>query len=111
MRYAITSTGCQQTSDMDMRFGRCSCLVFYDTESGSVEFLPNPYRELDDEVGPRLVELVAERGIQRIVSGSFGFKIKPLLDSKKIQMIIPNEPGITVGKIIRIIGNSAVQAR
>jgi len=33
------------------------------------------------------VQLVASRNVKKIVSGEFGMKIKPLLDSLKIQMI------------------------
>jgi hypothetical protein len=62
-----------------------------------------PIRDLDDEGGPKLLELLAGRGVRKTVSGSFGRRIKPLLDSKKIQMIVPDNPGITVKKIAGLI--------
>jgi predicted Fe-Mo cluster-binding NifX family protein len=103
MKFAITSKGYTLEDKVDKRFGRCDYIVIYDTGNRSMEFLPNPFRENDEGVGPMLVDLVHSRGVEKIISGSFGIKIKPLLDSKRIQMIIPNKPGISVGDIIATI--------
>jgi predicted Fe-Mo cluster-binding NifX family protein len=77
--------------------------VTFESESRAIEFLPNPFRENDEGVGPMLVDLLHSRGVEKIVSGSFGIKIKSLLDSKRIQMIVPNKPEIAVGDIINTI--------
>jgi predicted Fe-Mo cluster-binding NifX family protein len=106
MKYAITSTGITLDDAVASQFGRCPYIVTYETESKAIEFMPNPYREKEEGVGPLLVELISSKRVSKIVSGSFGIKIKPLLDSKKIQMIIPNKPGITVGGIIGFIDRS-----
>ena len=103
MKYAITSKGYTLEDAVDKRFGRCEYIVTYETDSKTMEFFPNPFREKDEGVGPMLVDLVHSKGVEKIVSGSFGIKIKSLLDSKHIQMIIPNRPGITVGEIIETI--------
>ncbi|MCF8345945.1 MAG: hypothetical protein K9G38_01935 [Bacteroidales bacterium] len=103
MKYAITSTGNTIDSAMDRRFGRCAYAMLYDTENGEMEFVSNPFRDHDDEVGPKLVELLAGRGVRKIISGSFGFRIKPLLDSKKIQMIVPGNSGITLKELVGLI--------
>ena len=42
MKIAITSSGNSPDAIMDSRFGRCKYFVFYDTETGAMEFLPNP---------------------------------------------------------------------
>lgn len=103
MKYAIASKGYTLADAVDNRFGRCEYIVTYEPESRAMEFLPNPFREHDEGVGPMLVDLVHSKGVEKIVSGSFGIKIKSLLDSKRIQMIIPNKAGITVGDIIATI--------
>jgi predicted Fe-Mo cluster-binding NifX family protein len=103
MKYAITSKGYTLEDDVDKRFGRCEYIVTYEQESRAMVILPNPFRENDEGVGLMLVDLVHSKGVEKIVSGSFGIKIKSLLDSKRIQMIIPNRPGITVGDIIATI--------
>lgn len=91
MKIAITSTGNSLDSMLDERFGRCSFFVIYDTESKSTEFVPNPNKEAENGAGPASVQLVASRNVSKIVSGEFGMKIKSLVDSLKIQMIVVKE--------------------
>jgi predicted Fe-Mo cluster-binding NifX family protein len=105
MKYAITSRGKSLNARIDAHFGRCEYIVIYDLETKGWEFLPNPYKELDEGVGPLLVEMLHEKGISRIVSGSFGINIKDLLDSKHIQMIIPKDDKISVSSIIEMVEN------
>ena len=92
MKVAITSTGDSLDSILDERFGRCSYFVVYDTDSKSTEFIPNPNKEAENGAGPASVQLVASRNASKIVSGEFGMKIKSLVDSLKIQMIVVKEP-------------------
>ena len=91
MKIAITSTGNSLDSMLDERFGRCSYFVIYDTESKSTEFVPNPNKEAENGAGPASVQVVASRNVSKIVSGEFGMKIKSLVDSLKIQMIVVKE--------------------
>ena len=105
MRVAITSTGQSLESKLDQRFGRCAFFVIYDTETGGVEILPNPNKDADEGAGPASVQLVASREVQKIVSGEFGVKIKSLLDSLKIQMVVYKEPEKTVKSVIDMLNN------
>lgn len=100
MKVVIASTGNTHQSHVDSHFGRCSYFVFYDTESESVEFLPNPYKNAEESAGPKAVEMMAKRNVEKIISGDFGVKIKPMLDSLKIQMIVLKNPETTVIQII-----------
>ena len=43
---------------------------------------------------------MAELGINRVISGDFGPKAKDLLERLKIQMVILDESGLTIQKII-----------
>jgi len=103
MKIAITSTGNSIGSKIDQRFGRCSYFVIYDTEDKGIEFLPNPNKEAQEGAGPASVQLVASRNVQKIISGEFGIKIKSLLDSLKIQMIMIKEPEKTIQEIIDML--------
>jgi len=103
MKIAITSTGNELSSLMDKRFGRCSFFVIYDTESGSLEFIPNPNKEAEEGAGPASVQLVAAKGVKKIVSGEFGMKIKSLLDSLQIQMIALSNDERKVSEIIEML--------
>jgi predicted Fe-Mo cluster-binding NifX family protein len=105
MRLAITSTGNDLQSTLDQRFGRCNVFVIYDTETKGMEFIPNPNHDSQEGAGPASVQLVASRNIQKIISGEFGIKIKSLLDSLKIQMIILKQPEKTIQEIINMLNS------
>ena len=102
MKIAISSTGNTQEARIDKRFARCSYFVIYDKETGGVEYLPNPAKDAEDGAGPTAVQLVAGRQVKKIISGEFGLKIKPLLDSLKIQMIVIQEEK-TVGEVMAML--------
>ena len=103
MKVAITSTGNSLDNIIDQRFGRCAFFVIYDTETGGVEILPNPNREAREGAGPASVQLVASRNVKKIISGEFGVKIKSLLDSLGIQMVVYKEPEKTVQSVIDML--------
>ncbi len=103
MKVAITSTGNSLDSTIDQRFGRCAYFVIYDTETGGVEILPNPNRDAQEGAGPASVQLVASRDVRKIISGEFGMKIKSLLDSLRIQMVVYKEPEKTVQSVIDML--------
>jgi len=105
MKAAITSTGNTLESPLDMSFGRCAYFVVYDTDSQSIEFLPNPNKEAEEGAGTASVQLMASRKVSKIISGEFGIKIKPLLDSLRIQMIVLNDPKIKVKKILEMLNH------
>jgi predicted Fe-Mo cluster-binding NifX family protein len=105
MKIAITSTGNTLEATLDQRFGRCKYFVIYDTENKSFEFIPNPNLDAEEGAGPASVELVAERQVKKIVSSEFGVKIKSLLDSLKIQMIVLKDPGMTIRDIIEMLNH------
>lgn len=105
MKIAITSTGNTLDSTIDSRFGRCSYFVIYDTELKSVEFIPNPNKDNDSGAGPASVQFLASRNVEKIVSGEFGLKIKSLIDSLKIQMIVIQDSSKTIKQIIELLEN------
>jgi len=105
MKVALTSTGNSLESKLDQRFGRCSYFVIYDSETKGIEFIPNPNKDAQEGAGPASVQVVASRNVQKIISGEFGIKIKSLLDSLKIQMIVMKEPDKKIEEIINMLNN------
>jgi len=105
MKVAITSTGNTLESTLDQRFGRCAYFVIYDTETEGIEFLPNPNKDAEEGAGPACVQLIAGRNVTKIISGEFGLKIKPLLDSLKIQMIVLKESEKRISQILEMLNN------
>jgi predicted Fe-Mo cluster-binding NifX family protein len=103
MKVAITSTENSLESKLDHRFGRCGYFVIYDTETKGMEFIPNPNKDVEEGAGPASVQLVASRNVSKIISGEFGIKIKSLLDSLKIQMIVLKESDKSIREIIDML--------
>jgi len=105
MKVAITSNGNTLESKLDQRFGRCGYFVIYDTETKGVEFIPNPNKDAQEGAGPSSVQLVASRNVRKIISGEFGLKIKSLLDSLKIQMIVLKQPEKSIKEVIDMLNH------
>lgn len=105
MKVAITSTGNNLESKIDKRFGRCACFVIYDDETKSIEFLPNINKDSNEGAGPASVQFVASKGVKKIVSGEFGLKIKSLIDSLQIQMIVIADHEKSVQEIINMLNH------
>lgn len=103
MKIAITSQGSHFDAQMDERFSRCDCFVIFDSETGGVEFLPNLLKDKESEIGKPVVDLMCKRGVSKIISGDFGIKVKPILDSKKIQMIVYKDETISIRSIISLL--------
>lgn len=103
MKIAITSSGDSLHSKVDQRFGRCEYIVIYDTETGDIEIIPNSSRDATEGAGPASVQVVAARNVKKIISGEFGVKVKSLLDSLKIQMIILKDSEKTVRDVIEML--------
>ena len=105
MKVAIASTGNTLESGIDSSFGRCAWFIIIDSDSGGMEFIPNTNRELEEHAGKAAVELVATRNVEMIVSGEFGAKIKPLLDSMHIQMVVIKDSEKKINDIITLLNN------
>jgi predicted Fe-Mo cluster-binding NifX family protein len=105
MKVAITSTGNSPESLLDTRFGRCSYFVVYDTENQATEYIPNPNKDCVEGAGPASVQLVASKGIKKVVSGEFGAKVKSIFDSLQIQLIIINDPEKKISEIIALLNH------
>ena len=105
MKIAIAANGNTLDSNIDKSFGRCAWFIIIDTESGGMEFIPNTNRDMEEHAGKAAVELVASRNVMMIVSGEFGAKIKPMLDSLHIQMVVIMDSEKRVSDIIELLIN------
>ncbi len=102
MKIAITSRENSAESLVDPRFGRCAYFAFYDTESKELEFVENTGKNAEEGAGPKAVAFVANKGVGKIISGEFGFKIKDMLKDLNIQMIIMKEDK-TIKEVIDLL--------
>ncbi|HBL77595.1 MAG: hypothetical protein A2W90_03220 [Bacteroidetes bacterium GWF2_42_66] len=100
MKVAITSTGNSPESKLDSRFGRCSYFAIYNTEKKILEeFLLNPNKESEGGAGPASAQFIASKGVEKVVSGEFGGKVKSIFESLQIETLIFNEPDKTIAGI------------
>lgn len=109
MKIAITSTGNTLEAKLDRLFGRCSFFVIFDTESKSIEFIPNPNKENIEGAGSASAHLVASRNVHKIVSGEYGTKVKAIFDQLQIQLIALDDTQIKISDIIKLINNNIKQ--
>jgi predicted Fe-Mo cluster-binding NifX family protein len=105
MKIAITSKDNNLNSKLDSRFGRCSYFAIYDTEGGNVEFYSNPSKESTEGAGPASAQFVASKGVQKVISGEFGFKVKNLFESLGIEAIDLKETEKSITEVIRMLNN------
>jgi predicted Fe-Mo cluster-binding NifX family protein len=72
MRVAISSTGPDLNGNVDPRFGRCAYFIFYDTDTGDWEAVPNGNRDAAGGAGIRTAQSVVDRGVEAVVTGNIG---------------------------------------
>jgi predicted Fe-Mo cluster-binding NifX family protein len=105
MKLAITSTGNNLESKIDLRFGRTAWLCIYDNETKNIQFIENKHKDLLGGAGTQTSETIAELGVQQVISGDFGPKAKTLLEKLKIQMVILDEENVTIKRILNKFEN------
>lgn len=105
MKVAIASVGNTLESSLDSSFARCNFFVVYDPKTRAMEFIPNPNKDLEEGAGPASVRLLESRSVTKIVASEFGMKIKPLLDSLKIQMIVLKDSTKTIKEIMIMLNH------
>jgi predicted Fe-Mo cluster-binding NifX family protein len=107
MRIAIAAVESSFESKVSGLFARCPYFIIHDTDSGSTEFLPNPNRDMKEDAGKATVEMLHARKINKIISGDFGLKVKSMLDSLHIQMIVVKKEDLSAGKIIEMVSHNS----
>ena len=95
MKIAIASEKDSLESKIDPRFGRCSFFTFYDDQTDSIEFLPNPAKDAYEGAGPMAVQFIASKEVKKVVAGEFGMKIKSLLNTLNIEMLVETNKNVS----------------
>ncbi|MFO8053765.1 MAG: NifB/NifX family molybdenum-iron cluster-binding protein [Bacteroidales bacterium] len=84
---AVSAEKASRESLMDLRFGRCNYFMLYDPASGQVDFIENPGKDASGGAGPMAAQLLAGRGVCKIISGDFGPKAADALNALNIEMV------------------------
>jgi len=100
MKTIISSEGSNPESTFDLRFGRAGWFCLLDEESGKTSFFENKYKNESQGAGGKVVEMVVELGVTKVISGDFGPKAKDLLEKLNIQMVVLPDGNKSVEEII-----------
>lgn len=106
MKIAITATGNKLDSEFDLRFGRALWFCIYDDESQTSHFIENKQKDASGGAGTKTTEMIAELGVDQVISGDFGPKAKSLLEKLQIRMVILDDQQYSVGDIIQKLENA-----
>jgi len=88
MKIAVTSTGVDLDSQVEARFGRCPYFLIVETETLEFEAVENPSVALGGGAGIQSAQLLANRGVQTVLTGNCGPNAFATLDAAEIQVII-----------------------
>jgi len=88
MRIAITSTGPDLSSQVDPRFGRCAYFLFLDPNTMEFEAVPNPNVEAMGGAGIQSAQLVANKGVEAVLTGSCGPNAFQTLQAAGVKVIV-----------------------
>ena len=96
---AISATDKKLTASMDIRFGRSPYFLL--TDGVVARFIANPYCNEDDNVSPRVVDMLKKEDVSKLVTGEIGPKAKARLDETKIQIIMLTEDKISLQHVLK----------
>ncbi len=88
MNIAITATGPSLDAKVDPRFGRCPHFLIVDTDTMEFEALENPNLSLGGGAGIQSAQLMAEKGVQFVLTGNCGPNAYQTLSATGIDVII-----------------------
>ncbi len=90
MKVMITARGNTLDSPMDERYGRAEYFIIYDTEKDTFEAIANPYINDRGGVGISVAKFTIEKGVDAIISGSFGPNAQDVLKGTGIKLYTAN---------------------
>ena len=100
MKTVITSTGNNENTNFDLRFGRAAWFCLFDEENRSLTFHENDQDNAQGGAGTKAAEKMIELGVEKVISGDFGPKAKDLLERFNIQMVILQDEGSTIRELV-----------
>jgi len=100
MKICITADGNSLEANVDPRFGRCAYFILYDTETDTFEAIPNTNATGMGGVGIQNATMMAEKGVEVILTGNLGPNAARVLQQADIKVVT----GLT-GKIKDAVEN------
>ena len=88
MKIAITSSKPSIDSQIESRFGRCSYFVIVDLDTMEFEAVENANGDLSTGAGIQSATLIANKGVQAVLTGNIGPKAFATLEAAGIQVVV-----------------------
>lgn len=88
MKVAVTAAGPQLDAQVDPRFGRCPCFVIVETNDLSFEVVENASQSLGQGAGIQAARVIAERGVQHVLTGNCGPNAHQALSAAGIGVVL-----------------------
>ena len=87
MKIAISSTGKDLNSSIDVRFGRCTYFIIADPDTMVYEVFENESSTLKGSAGIQSAQFVASKGVEIVITGNCGPKATRILEAAGIKVI------------------------
>ena len=87
MKICVTAKGDNLDSEVDPRFGRCRYFIIVETDSLEFELVENLYAGLSDGAGIQSGQLVMEKKVSTVLTGSIGPNAFQTLNEAQIEVI------------------------
>ena len=88
MKIAITATEPTLDANLDPRFGRCPYFLIVETDDMSFEAVDNASQDLAQGAGIQSARLIADKGVQHILTGNCGPNAHQALSAAGIGVIV-----------------------
>lgn len=88
MKICVTAAAGTLDAAVDPRFGRCAFFVIVDPESLEFKALSNPNLESSGGAGIQSAQLVANEGVQAVVTGNVGPNAHQTLSALGVKVLI-----------------------
>ncbi|MFO8010101.1 MAG: NifB/NifX family molybdenum-iron cluster-binding protein [Dehalococcoidia bacterium] len=87
MKVAVSAKGQTLDAEVDPRFGRCQYLIFVDTENMEYEAHNNADSSAGGGAGIATAQVVANRGVQAVLTGNIGPNAHRVLAQAGIEIL------------------------
>ncbi len=95
MKIAVTASNNDgYDSKVNKHFGRSPFFAILDTEEREIELVKNAAAQASSGAGVQAAQLISERGVKVLLSGSVGPKAYTALSSGDIQMYITKDESV-----------------
>ncbi len=107
MKIAITSNREGSDQPVEERFGRCAVFAIYDTDLGTLSFVPNQAKDANSGAGVKAAQQLMDLGVELLVTGKVGPGALEILNEGEIQ--VESWTSGTVGEAVQKFGGKGTQ--